>query len=154
MRNWIRYADERIGNLIIFNWVHSLAKVAATMDRRRAGREAQEGAEQGAAGGVDTRRPQALHRRGARRRRAASWSRCSTRWKTRCGRPRWLAGDAYSIADIAVVPFIKRIDEEIAPDEMTPARHPRVAEWWASIQARPAFATARIEGFQDELAKV
>src|SRR5258708_10193155 len=30
MRNWIRYADERIGNLIIFNWVHSLAKVAAT----------------------------------------------------------------------------------------------------------------------------
>ena len=29
MRNWIRYADERIGNLIIFNWVHSLAKVAA-----------------------------------------------------------------------------------------------------------------------------
>ena len=29
MRNWIRYADERIGNLIVFNWVHSLAKVAA-----------------------------------------------------------------------------------------------------------------------------
>ena len=29
MRNWIRYADERIGNLIIFNWVHSLAKVAS-----------------------------------------------------------------------------------------------------------------------------
>ena len=23
MRNWIRYADERIGNLIIFNWKHS-----------------------------------------------------------------------------------------------------------------------------------
>ena len=51
------------------------------------------------------------------------------------------------------MPFIKRIDEEIAPDEMTPARHPRVAEWWSSIQSRPAFATARIEGFQDELAK-
>jgi len=66
---------------------------------------------------------------------------------------KWLAGDAYSIADIALVPFVKRIDEEIAPDEMTPARHPRVAAWWASIQARPAFATARIEGFQDELAK-
>ncbi|HEY2873571.1 MAG TPA: glutathione S-transferase family protein, partial [Reyranella sp.] len=65
----------------------------------------------------------------------------------------WLAGDAFSIADIAVVPFIKRIDEEIAPDEMKPARHPRVADWWAKVQARPAFATARIEGFQDELAK-
>ena len=32
-------------------------------------------------------------------------------------------------------------------------RHPRVADWWAAIQARPAFAKARIEGFQDELAK-
>ena len=62
-------------------------------------------------------------------------------------------GNAYSIADIAVVPFIKRIDEEIAPDEMTSRRHPRVAEWWAKVQARPAFAKARIEGFQDELAK-
>jgi len=66
---------------------------------------------------------------------------------------RWLAGNAYSIADIAVVPFAKRISEEIAPDEMMPQRHPRVADWWAAIQARPAFAKARIEGFQDELAK-
>jgi glutathione S-transferase len=29
MRNWIRHADERIGNLIIFNWKHSLAKTAS-----------------------------------------------------------------------------------------------------------------------------
>ncbi|HLG46842.1 MAG TPA: glutathione binding-like protein [Reyranella sp.] len=65
----------------------------------------------------------------------------------------WLAGNAFSIADIAVVPFIKRIDEEIAPDEMQPARHPRVAEWWAKVQARPAFARAGIESFPDELAK-
>ena len=67
---------------------------------------------------------------------------------------KWLAGNAFSIADIAVVPFIKRIDEEIAPDEMKPVRHPRVAEWWAKVQARPAFAKARIEGFQDEVAKI
>jgi glutathione S-transferase len=59
----------------------------------------------------------------------------------------WLAGDRYSLADIGAVPFIKRIDEEIAPDEMKPARHPKVAAWWASIQARPAFATARIGPF-------
>jgi hypothetical protein len=37
------------------------------------------------------------------------------------------------------VPFVKRIDEEIAPDEMTARRHPKVAAWWAAIQARPAF---------------
>jgi len=63
----------------------------------------------------------------------------------------WLAGNAYSIADIAVVPFIKRIDEEIAPDEMTPQRHPKVAAWWAAIQARPAFAQARIGPFTSEI---
>ena len=28
MRNWVRHVDERIGNLIIFNWRHSLQKVA------------------------------------------------------------------------------------------------------------------------------
>ena len=28
MRNWIRHVDERIGNLIIFNWKHGLAKTA------------------------------------------------------------------------------------------------------------------------------
>jgi glutathione S-transferase len=27
----------------------------------------------------------------------------------------WLVGRAYSIADIAAVPFVKRIEEEIAP---------------------------------------
>jgi glutathione S-transferase len=28
MRNWIRHVDGLIGNLIIFNWAHSMAKVA------------------------------------------------------------------------------------------------------------------------------
>jgi glutathione S-transferase len=59
----------------------------------------------------------------------------------------WLVGGRYSIADIAAVPFIKRIDEEIAPDEMTKAKHPKVAAWWAAIQARPAFVAAKIGPF-------
>jgi glutathione S-transferase len=58
----------------------------------------------------------------------------------------WL-DESYSLADIGAVPFVKRLDEEIAPDEMTRARHPKVAAWWASIRARPAFAVARIEPF-------
>ena len=61
----------------------------------------------------------------------------------------WLVGNAYSIADIAAVPFVKRIDEEIAPDEVTANKHPRVTEWWTSIQARPAFARAKIGPFLD-----
>lgn len=63
------------------------------------------------------------------------------------GRSAWLAGDRYSLADIGAVPFVKRLDEEIAPNEMTAAKHPRVAAWWAAIQARPAFAAARIGPF-------
>lgn len=38
-------------------------------------------------------------------------------------------------------------EEEIAPEELTPARHPRVAAWWTAIQSRPAVATARIGPF-------
>jgi glutathione S-transferase len=59
----------------------------------------------------------------------------------------WLVGNAYSIADIAAVPFVKRIDEEIAPREVAANKHPGVAEWWAKIQARPAFARAKIGPF-------
>ena len=61
----------------------------------------------------------------------------------------WLAGGRYSIADIALVPFVKRIEEEIAPDAVTAASHPRVTQWWETIQARPAFARANIGPFVD-----
>ena len=59
----------------------------------------------------------------------------------------WLVGKAYSIADIAAVPFVKRIDEEIAPEQVSQKNHPRVAQWWAKIQARPAFARANFGPF-------
>ena len=42
----------------------------------------------------------------------------------------WLVGESYSLADIGVVPFVKRIDEEIAPDEVSENKHPRVLAWW------------------------
>ena len=54
-----------------------------------------------------------------------------------------------SIADIAAVPFVKRIEEEIAPDEVTRERHPLVADWWSRVQARPAFGRADIGPFTD-----
>jgi len=61
----------------------------------------------------------------------------------------WLAGKAYLIADISAVPFVKRIDEEIAPHEVTAKKHPRVADWWTKIQTRPAFARANFGPFLD-----
>jgi glutathione S-transferase len=53
----------------------------------------------------------------------------------------------YGIADIAAAPFVKRIDEEIAPAEVTAKQHSRVSEWWAKLQARPAFARANFGPF-------
>ena len=47
----------------------------------------------------------------------------------------------------AVVPFVKRLDEEIAPDEINAKKHPRVSDWWTKIQARPAFARAKFDPF-------
>ena len=45
--------------------------------------------------------------------------------------------------------FVKRIDEEIAPDEVSANKHPRLLAWWQAVQARPAFAEARIGPFVD-----
>ena len=56
----------------------------------------------------------------------------------------WLAGDAFSLADIHLSAYIVRIDEH-ASRGVTLDRYPRTADWWARLQARPAFARARIE---------
>ena len=68
MRNWIRHIDGLIGNLIIFNWRHHLAKTASQWSDAGTRREAQEHPEQGAPGSLAPRGAQALHRGRARRR--------------------------------------------------------------------------------------
>ena len=50
------------------------------------------------------------------------------------GRRTFIAGDAYSIADMATYPWIGVYDK--APIDMTP--YPEVQRWHASIKARPA----------------
>ena len=150
MRNWIRHVDERIGNLIIFNWVHSLAKAAAKWSDEELAEHLKK---------VPSKERQEAWMRAARKpyteeERAAARAKLVVildRMEETMRQTRWLAGNAYSIADIAVVPFVKRIDEEIAPDEMSEQRHPKVAAGWAAIQARPAFAQARIGPFTSEL---
>ena len=146
MRNWIRHADERIGNLIIFNWVHGLAKVASKWSdeelaerlKRVPSRERQEAWIRAA------RKPYTEEERAAAR---AKLVEMLGRMEAALAGAAWLAGERYSIADIALVPFVKRIEEEVAPDAVTAARHPRVARWWQAIQARPAFARANIGPF-------
>jgi glutathione S-transferase len=146
MRNWIRHADERIGNLIIFNWKHSLAKTASQWSdeelaerlKKVPSKERQEAWRRAA------RRPYTPEEEDEARRRLVLML---DKMEQSLGRHAWLVGDTYSLADISVVPFVKRIDEEIAPDEVSDNKHPRVLAWWRRIQSRPAFAEARIGPF-------
>jgi glutathione S-transferase len=148
MRNWIRYADERILNLVIFNWRHDLQKVAQQWSDEELAEKLKKipSRERREAWLRVARRPYTEEERAEARMRLVQM--LDKMEQTLEGAP-WLAGERYTIADIAQVPFVKRICEEIAPDEMKADKHPRVAAWWAAIQARPAFARARIRAYLD-----
>lgn len=52
----------------------------------------------------------------------------------------WLAGSTYSLADIAMAPFIERFIANDIPEVADMAtRLPRTARWWARIEERPAY---------------
>ncbi|MDH3240122.1 MAG: glutathione S-transferase family protein [Alphaproteobacteria bacterium] len=53
----------------------------------------------------------------------------------------WLMGDAYTLADIAMVPFVERIID-LKPDILNDGAYPRVADWMARYRERPAFQAA------------
>ncbi|MBW2279755.1 MAG: glutathione S-transferase family protein [Deltaproteobacteria bacterium] len=53
---------------------------------------------------------------------------------------RWLSGDAFGLADAAVLPYVLRLDH-LAMTPLLDAR-PAVADWYARVQARPSFETA------------
>lgn len=54
----------------------------------------------------------------------------------------YLLGADYSLADIAMAPYVNRIEVLTRPEMVGAARRPRVAAWWQRIQARPAFKPA------------
>jgi glutathione S-transferase len=57
----------------------------------------------------------------------------------------WLLGAQYSLADIVVTPLIDRMwDLGYAP--LWETKHPRVAEWYERIRARPAYRDAFYPG--------
>ena len=120
MRNWIRHVDERIGNLIVFNWKHSIQKMASQLSdeelkerlKKIPSKERQEAWLRVA------RRPFTKDEEDEARRKLVL---LLDKMEARLEQHAWLVGDAYSLADIGVVPFVKRIDEEIAPDEVSVA---------------------------------
>jgi len=53
----------------------------------------------------------------------------------------WLIGDIYSLADIAMIPFIDRI-RNLRPEFLDGAKYPGVNRWENALRARPAFGKA------------
>ena len=53
----------------------------------------------------------------------------------------WLAGEEYSLADIAMIPFIDRINN-LRPDFVDGDKFPRLVDWYLRMRKRPAFDRA------------
>ncbi|MBT5559290.1 MAG: glutathione S-transferase family protein [Proteobacteria bacterium] len=54
----------------------------------------------------------------------------------------WITGDTFSLADIAVLPFVDRFSANGYGEEISEAKRPRLAEWFARIQERPGVKEA------------
>jgi glutathione S-transferase len=49
----------------------------------------------------------------------------------------FLAGDAFSIADLCFMPYVEYLALSPAAAKLT--EHPRVAAWWSAVSAREAW---------------
>ena len=54
----------------------------------------------------------------------------------------WLVGDSYSLADIAVTPFIQRFEVNELTEVVDWDARPALGAWWKRINARPAYEPA------------
>jgi glutathione S-transferase len=50
----------------------------------------------------------------------------------------WLAGSAFSLADISLTPYVNRLDM-LGMSELWTGSRPRLTDWFARIKARPTF---------------
>lgn len=64
----------------------------------------------------------------------------------------WLVGDALSMADIALAPYVNRLAALAMEPMWEHGRLPRVAAWFARIRARPTFGPAFNDWLPSELA--
>lgn len=59
----------------------------------------------------------------------------------------WLANDAFTLADISVMPSIVRMEDLYLQGQWQDL--PRVADWYRRLQARPTFATTYFQGSRE-----
>jgi glutathione S-transferase len=53
----------------------------------------------------------------------------------------WLAGETYTLADVAATPYVNRA-AMLGLDRLWVGRRPRVEDWFARVRARPSYAGA------------
>jgi glutathione S-transferase len=64
----------------------------------------------------------------------------------------WLVGDAFSMADIAMTPYLNRLDALSMDGLWKAGRLPRVERWFERVKARPTFKPALLDWMPPELA--
>ena len=62
----------------------------------------------------------------------------------------WLVGNEISLADVAMAPYVNRLDM-LSMSEMWTTRRPRLTDWFARIKARPTFYEALTRWCPDDL---
>ncbi len=146
MRNWVRHVDGLIGNLIRFNWRYTIQDRAAKLSESelQALLEKIPSEERREAWLRVARNPYTAEELDQARDNLVALLDRMEEMMTVDG---WLIQGGFSLADIAVAPFVKRISEEIAPDELLPEKRPQVADWWARLQSRPGYVRARFDRF-------
>ncbi|WP_373376218.1 glutathione S-transferase family protein [Cupriavidus nantongensis] len=150
MRNFVRWTDEKaLPNLLVLNWSLALQPVATRWsDAMLAERLARiPTAERREAWLRIARQP---YTNEEKRRALDALLLLVPKMEAMLADGNWLCGARYTLADIAAAPFIARI-AELAPGALSSA--PAVAAWWQCVQARPAFAQARLERFDIALAR-
>ncbi|MDH3240224.1 MAG: glutathione S-transferase family protein [Alphaproteobacteria bacterium] len=61
---------------------------------------------------------------------------------------RWLAGEAFSLADIGLAPYITRMDH-LGLNRMW-LNQPRIGDWYKRITSRPSYEPAYVRWFDDK----
>jgi glutathione S-transferase len=56
---------------------------------------------------------------------------------------RWIMGDAYTLAEVNLAPFVARLDG-LRMLSVWLDQRPQTRTWWAAVQARPSYAAARV----------
>jgi glutathione S-transferase len=63
----------------------------------------------------------------------------------------WLVGGKFTMADIALAPYVNRLDALSMSGMWHDGLYPRVADWFHRLRLRPTFGPALIDWVPDDL---